>query len=483
MDFYINLQKGIATLLGAALVFFAQAQERTFEREYTYKASEIDSKMSSRAIAITQIRVALLNEIGVYVQSESLLKTSEVGGKFSQDFVETVSTVSAGITKLVVIAEKWNGENFWMKASITIDEAILAESLRAIIQDKQKLKQMEDLQRQLNEATKEIDKLKKTLASVQVDPIKLSEKYTSEVNRLSAADFFLIGEEKSGIGNYGGAITDYSQAINLDPRNEVYFYQRGFTYDKIGNYSAAIDDYTICIDLYSKKTSLYFQDQHAHYYELRAYSRMSKGDYTGAVADFSEAITLNPKWDINYSSRAMARLEINDNAGAIQDLNTVIGWGSTDPLAFEMRGKARLRLHDNDGALMDLNKSIELKPTADAYFLRGVLNLGQNNNSGAQADMTKAIELSPKSYSAYEGRASASIGLKDYQGALEDLTTAIGLTDRSATERELARMYSLRGYTYFNLKRLNEGCRDLRRALELGDLDVREIINKYCGQR
>jgi hypothetical protein len=64
------------------------AQEQTFVKEYSYRASEMDSKISCRAIAINQLRSELLNELGVYVQSERLLATKDVGGKFSQDFVE-----------------------------------------------------------------------------------------------------------------------------------------------------------------------------------------------------------------------------------------------------------------------------------------------------------------------------------------------------------------------------------------------------------
>ncbi len=88
------------------------AQEKTFEREYTYKASELDSKVSCRAIVINQLRTTLLNELGVYVQSEQILKTADVSGKFSQDFVENIATISAGITKLNILDEKWNGETF-----------------------------------------------------------------------------------------------------------------------------------------------------------------------------------------------------------------------------------------------------------------------------------------------------------------------------------------------------------------------------------
>ena len=121
----------------------SSAQEKTFVKEYTYKASEMDSKVSCRAIAVNQLRSMLLNEVGVYVESEQILKTSDVGLKFSQDFVENIATVSAGITKLEILEEKWNGETFWMRAAITIDAESLGQSLKQLINDRQKVKELE----------------------------------------------------------------------------------------------------------------------------------------------------------------------------------------------------------------------------------------------------------------------------------------------------------------------------------------------------
>src|SRR5258708_39625966 len=121
------------------------SQEKTFVKEYAYKANELDSKVSCRAIAINQLRSMLLNELGVYVESESILKTSDVSGKFSQDFVENIATISAGITKLEVLDEKWNGETFWMKATITIDKNSLEESLKELVKDRQYAKELESV--------------------------------------------------------------------------------------------------------------------------------------------------------------------------------------------------------------------------------------------------------------------------------------------------------------------------------------------------
>jgi hypothetical protein len=115
------------------------AQEKTFLREYTYVASEIDSKISSRGIALNQLRSILLQEIGTYVESEHILKTKDVDGIFSQDFIENIATISAGVTKLQVLEERWNGETFWMKAAITIDPKSLEASLKQLINDRKQV--------------------------------------------------------------------------------------------------------------------------------------------------------------------------------------------------------------------------------------------------------------------------------------------------------------------------------------------------------
>ena len=124
------------------------AQEKTFEREYTYKASELDSKISCRAITINELRTQLLNEIGVYVESESILKTSDVSGKFAQDFVENIATISAGITKIEVLEEKQKAEQLRVEFVDQMDNLRDAHTkqvanLRDEISEKQE--QMNDL--------------------------------------------------------------------------------------------------------------------------------------------------------------------------------------------------------------------------------------------------------------------------------------------------------------------------------------------------
>ena len=67
------------------------ADEKTFVREYTYKASDYDSKVTSRANALEQVKRLLLEEISVYMQSEFEMRDWEeqIGDKIeSGDFAE-----------------------------------------------------------------------------------------------------------------------------------------------------------------------------------------------------------------------------------------------------------------------------------------------------------------------------------------------------------------------------------------------------------
>lgn len=59
-------------------VFFSTTiHAKTYIREYTYKASEADSKLSSRTIALDQVKVLLLQEIGTHIRQKiSIAKDS-----------------------------------------------------------------------------------------------------------------------------------------------------------------------------------------------------------------------------------------------------------------------------------------------------------------------------------------------------------------------------------------------------------------------
>lgn len=89
-------------LIPAVLVF---AELKAFIKEYTYQASELDSKTTCRAIALEQVKRELLEELGTYVQATTVVRDSRIEK-------DEIKTLTAGIVLTKVIDDKWNGKEY-----------------------------------------------------------------------------------------------------------------------------------------------------------------------------------------------------------------------------------------------------------------------------------------------------------------------------------------------------------------------------------
>lgn len=109
----------------------ALAKEQTYIRDYTYQASEIDSKVSARKISLIFLKEALLSEIGTYVDSSVNIFNSSTGIKVSS---QKIRSITEGFIKAEILQEKWNGVTFYIKAKLLADPDEIAEKLKPIYQ-------------------------------------------------------------------------------------------------------------------------------------------------------------------------------------------------------------------------------------------------------------------------------------------------------------------------------------------------------------
>ena len=92
----------IASILLIAL--FVNAENKTFIREYTYQASESDSKISARNQAMSEVKKLLLEELGVYVESYVNYTIEERQGHITKDFITNeIKQLSVGITETKIL--------------------------------------------------------------------------------------------------------------------------------------------------------------------------------------------------------------------------------------------------------------------------------------------------------------------------------------------------------------------------------------------
>ena len=112
--------------------------------------------------------------------------------------------------------------------------------------------------------------------------------------------------------------------------------------------------------------------QQAIGYSNRGVAYRQKGDGDRAIADFNEAIRLDPSFAASFYNRGLAYRDKREPDRAIADYNEAIRLGLKDGDIFNSRGIAWFDKGDTDRAIADFNEAIRLDPKdATAFSNRG----------------------------------------------------------------------------------------------------------------
>jgi len=92
----------------------------------------------------------------------------------------------------------------------------------------------------------------------------------------------------------------------------------------------------------------------------RGEAYFNKGEFDKAIADFTEAIRLNPEYDLAYIVRGLAYSEKGEHGRAITDYTDAIALDPKLPDAYALRGQAYEKQGDQAKAEADFAKAKEL---------------------------------------------------------------------------------------------------------------------------
>jgi tetratricopeptide (TPR) repeat protein len=154
-------------------------------------------------------------------------------------------------------------------------------------------------------------------------------------------------------------------------------------------------------------------------------------DHRKAIADYSDALKLEPKEARTYLNRADSYVAVYENELAISDVEKALSLlGDRDKNALATAYNTQGRASGNNGdlarALAGFGKAIELLPNfAAAYINRGFFLSASGQQDLALADFDIGLRLEPNNEGIYLNRALANRRKGDNVRAISDATEAL----------------------------------------------------------
>lgn len=240
--------------------------------------------------------------------------------------------------------------------------------------------------------------------------------------------------------------------LSAGQSNPMDLYHTGNSNFNAGNFEKAIENYTELMKIIEEPTV----QKTCFINRGLSYDRLKKYDL--AIADFTTAIKMDSADMASFIDRGLSKMRSGNFEKAIVDFNHVIGLRTNQRMtenAIYWKAQIHYSQHKFKKTIEDCDQYFRINPNdPEMYFIRGSANGMLQNFEESIKDYDKAIKLEPNYYQAIANRGTTKINLLTGNGNFQP-----------------------------SKKETKSACKDLKKAKELGDNSVDDLIYVYCGKK
>jgi tetratricopeptide (TPR) repeat protein len=152
---------------------------------------------------------------------------------------------------------------------------------------------------------------------------------------------------------YTSALADFSKEIELNPKEEAGYLQRGETEVLSKQYDAAMTDLNKALEL---------KPDDGLAVKFRGFAEIGLSQWDKAVADFTSAIQKDPNDPQSFDRRAWAYRNLKNYDAAIGDYTAILEKNPNDADTLAKRGYTYSLIEKYDKAIADYEQALKINP-------------------------------------------------------------------------------------------------------------------------
>ena len=286
----------------------------------------------------------------------------------------------------------------------------------------------------------------------------------------SAEEHYKDATTYHDLGEFERAITEYRQAIALNPNSPIIYNRLGVAYSELKQYDAALDAYQKALALSPMTTELHYNVGLVH---------LKQGDLPRALEAFKRAITLDAEWEDTYTALGEVHLKQGNLRQAAHAYKQAIRLNPNGNSSATLGlGKVYARQERWDDAITIVEKAIEIQvDNTEAHYQLAQIYIKRGEKKKAASAMAFFkvlrqtdpllqeaeiwVKRHPNDARGYNNLGIVYLARRRSEDAIASYKHAISLAPNLATAH-----YNL-GHAYHKQRKLNPAIAAYQQALTI----------------